>query len=293
MLGRGPDSAGGDVRWGCISPRSCRNRHVRGCRRREPEPPQGPLFSAEITPLRVNRAFSFLKALLIFSHFPPLSSEQLGSRESGRRRSPIALWKPGPEPVGLQVPQEPLPPGPVGSQWSQRALGVSRRDLFQLGGHSRDEVSLCGLRAPLVPRHPETPTDPHPDSLGPGCRSRNSWLVLPGSELLGAGDPSCPLYPLSSLIGLKRTCLGDLAGGAAGHVTAPGPWLGAAWARGKTTVNPAQDSHGTSPRHQASQQEHPRPTRGPAHSHHPSSSKHQEFSLQGRDFSSRTSVCPA
>lgn len=156
----------------------------------------------------MNRAFSFLKALLIFSHFPPLSSEQLGSRERGRRRSPIALWKPGPEPVGLQVPQEPLPPGPAGGQWSQRALGVSRQDLFQLGGHSRDEVSLCGLRAALVPRHPETPTptDPHPDSLGPGCRSRNSWLVLPGSELLGARDPSCPLCPWATQVATGWPC---------------------------------------------------------------------------------------
>lgn len=106
-------------------------------------------------------------------------------------------------------------------------------------------------------------------------------------------EPLQPLYPLSSLTGLKHACLGHLAGGAGGHVTAPGPWLEAAWARGKTTVSPAQDSHRTSPRHAASQQEHPRPTRDPAHSHHPRSSKHQEFSLQGQDFSSRTSVCPA
>ena len=80
-------------------------------------------------------------------------------------------------------------------------------------------------------------------------------------------EPLQPLYPLSSLIALKCTCLGDLAGGAGGHVTAPGPWLGAAWARGKTTVNPAQESHGTSPRRQAPQQAHPRATHDPAHSH--------------------------
>lgn len=66
-------------------------------------------FCRSNNPLRLNRAFSFLKALFIFSHYLPLSSEQLGSKREADG-SPTALQKLCPEQVGLQVPG-PLPHG--------------------------------------------------------------------------------------------------------------------------------------------------------------------------------------
>lgn len=89
-----------------------------------------------------------------------------------------------------------------------------------------------GLRAPLVPQGPgtPTPTDPRPDVLGPDSQLVYQGLSCPSPrpsplfvyELLGAGDPSCPLSP--------RATKGLLAG----HV---------AWVSASPSVSPG-DGHG-------------------------------------------------
>ena len=66
-------------------------------------------FSRSNNPLHLNRAFSFLKALFLFSHYLPLSSEQLGSRREAAG-CPSTLQKPRPEQVGSRS-RLPLPPG--------------------------------------------------------------------------------------------------------------------------------------------------------------------------------------
>lgn len=89
-----------------------------------------------------------------------------------------------------------------------------------------------GLRAPLVPQGPgtSTPTDPRPDVLGPDSQLVYQGLSCPSPrpsplfvcELLGPGDPSCPLSP--------RATKGLLAGRVA-------------WVSASPSVSPG-DGHG-------------------------------------------------
>lgn len=121
-------------------------------------------FCRSNNPLHLNRAFSFLKALFIFSHYLPLSSEQLGSKREADS-SPTALQKPHPEQVSLQVP-EPLLHGPrVRGHLSAAGWGLSwLDDVPEMTCPYRD-----GLRAPLVLRCPGTPTPPDPPTKWPGA----------------------------------------------------------------------------------------------------------------------------
>lgn len=107
MSGRTP-SLGDPWRAGPCLTHTHRNGHVRLQVSGSPSL-RACFFSRSNNPLHLNRAFSFLKALFLLSHYLPLSSEQLCSKGEADG-SPSTLQKPRPEQVGSRS-RRPLLPG--------------------------------------------------------------------------------------------------------------------------------------------------------------------------------------